>query len=1038
MKFSLHTKPADLNLKGFLKRKRNRALKRNALKAKFEKEITKIIPLFFQSTANQNLTISQSQTEALLNWIDDYSNGLDQKKYLNNYLSNMLDFNRQSKNWECPRVARIFNLPRERNLFNPMSFGKVNATREELKILESSITAPLELGNTATNILRLYKWGQVLASAVFYGGVLDKNALISVLVNPRPKLLKSLVQLTLFDDDNPRWLLAAGLKRTWFVDPVTLQLLKDLPVKELPPIIHETLNENITWAIKALNYFFKLTAEACGIEHKKITSLSSWLEAHQTRLALNLPPYLLHFAAGKHKTTSLSEHTYLRLTENKYLGIAQSRNNDEFDNWTTTFNQLRFKKTTETGARVAEKALRESLYVSHGAPKPSPHATIAKLNLAILQHQETAPEIVIALAEWISRKLDVNDEQSSNKGITPSTAYEYFTSLSGGLIEHLGREPLSNYDIDHFIGSYEEILDSLNPSASTKLGIAQRLRQFHRHLVLNHNVRPIDFQILDDDCFITAADANLVTNIEYQKILTKLDRLCTSRTTNAVRSIFILSYRCGLRISEVQNIRFCDFQLDINSPVSKIINTPVSLLIRNTPFNNLKTTESRRILPLHMLIPKDELHIVLAYLLKEYSDTTAPSNRPIFTAKVEGSSPIDRLSIYTILNPLMREATKDGNVRFHHLRHSFANNLALGFLCSPERLGLLNGFDPFYLDLRKQLLSEHINQRSWLFQIATWMGHASPQTTIKSYIHVCDFLLADSLYPYTFSIKKRGLGAKSVFGKDLNPGLLLTHLLDLPQNALLIKSNKQKTVPQFIANRPTPLKDHAACLKAYLPIPEEWRIKESRLKSLKDMDICHWVSVFEFLKIGKTYTDIFEILEIEKPNEVNFDKLLYSLFCARANQRFKQSALIMRLESRKHSLQLSNKVIYLITPPRGSCGRYIANIVYQSLIESLKKRANDIREFFEIYIKHFNQDHREIRFQRGEELVYKKFICLVQSWLPKEMILKEDYELYKESARYWIAVKFKPTEVGTPEGEAAHSLHFAVLVAFIHSKISVG
>lgn len=1021
-------------LKGFQERKRKRALKRNALKRNFDLEINRVIPQFF-SDDNQGLKINQQEIKALLDWIDQHSNGLDQKKFLNNYLASTLESNQQKKLWQCPKVARIFNLPREKNLFNPISFGKVNTTRDEVKIFESSITNPITFGTVNTNIIRLYKWGQILASAVFLGGVLNKNALVSIIFTPLPKLFKSTVQLTLFEDGNPRWLLATGYKRTWFIDPVTLQLLKDALHTPLQPISHETLNENIDWVIKALNNFFRLTAKSNGFEFQKITSISTWLESHQTRLALILPPYLLHYASGRHKATSLSEHTYLRLTQNKYLGIMESTKQDEHDNWMSNFKKVKSKKLVESQARLAEKEMRESLYVPSNMPEPSPHEAIAKLNDAISKHVDTAPDILIALATWITRKLDVNDREASNNGVTPRTAYDYFTSISGGLIEHLGSDQLSNYEIDHYIGTYEEILDSLNPNTSTKLGIAQRLRQFHRHLVLNHNVSPIDFQILDDDCFITAADANLITNAEYQQILEKLKNSDKSRIAKAITCIFILGYRCGLRINEVQNIRFCDIQLDLRSSASKLIEAPISLLIRNTNYNNLKTTESRRVLPLHLLIPKEELHIVLDYLLNEYSATKPDRNRAIFTSNVATATPIDRPIIYATLNPLMRAATKDGNIRFHHLRHSFANNLALGFLCSKERLELLYQFDFFYCDLKERLFSEHINKRSLLFQIASWMGHASPQTTLKSYIHVCDFLLADALYNYSYSIKKRGLGNLAIFYEDLNPSVMLSLLTDLPPKALLTKSNKQTTLSQFIANRPSPLKDCAANLKAYLPIPHEWSLKEAKLKTVKDMDISSWISFLEFLKIGKSYQDTFELLEIEKPDEKVLEQLLYSLFKPRINQRFKQSALSVRLESRKHTLQLSNKVIYLMTPPRGDFGKYIANQTYNSLLYSFKKKPNDVREFFKLYFEHFNFDHREIRFKRGEKSACEKFKSLANLWLPKEMLLIENLDFYEDSARYWSSIKVKPVSSKQPSGESAHAIHFAVLTAFICTKL---
>lgn len=1031
MQFKSHLKISGQNIKGFQLRRRNRAQKRISLKNKFDLEIIRVIPDFFNTLTNHALIINPKDTEFILDWIDQNTNGLDQKKFLNNYFANTIENNRRVRNWDSPNIPYILNLPYEKNLFAPLNFGHINMARVEVQIFESAIIQPVNLNQSNENTRRLYRWGQIITSAVFCGGILNKNGLVSILFNPQPKLYKHLVQISLFDENAPRWLLALGQKRTWFIDPISLQLIKQINAEQIKPILYSSLNENISWLIKALNYFFRMTAKANGFSYSEITSLSNWLDHHQTRLALILPPYLHHFSCGRVKSTSLSDHSFLRLTNNKYPGLIHSINSNESDDYSVNALKIDNRHGTEQDALTAEKAFRQALYIRKEEINPSVHSVIAKLNLEIKMHEKNTPEILLALARWTCQKLEVNDRDQSNNGITPSTAYEYFTSLSGGLIEQLGTQPLSTYEIENFIVAYEEILDALNPITSTKLGIAQRLRQFHRYLVVNHNVCPVDFKVLDDDCFISSADANLITNTEYKLILNELDGLCSNRTTKALRAIFILGYRCGLRISEVLNIRFSDLQLDIKSPLARIISAPISLLIRNTRFNDLKTSESRRILPLNLLIPEEELERLLSYVQTEFQDIKINSDRPIFTSDINSSTTMGRPQVYAFLNPLMRQATKDGNIRFHHLRHSFANNLLLGFTCSEERLNLLCNFDWFYIKLKQRLTSENINRRSFLSQIAAWMGHASPDTTIRNYLHVLDFLLLDALYPYSYSIKKRGLGDKAVLFEDMSPAKLLSQLTGLDPDALLRKTNKQITTPQFIANRPIALKDHAACLKTYLPIPKEWTGKEMSIRSFKTIGIKDWISFFEFLIAEKSYKDIFEILEIEQPDITQLERLLLHILKSRKNNRFKQSMLVMRLESRKHILQNSKKEIFLLTAPRGVSAIEVANQAYQHLLKQYGISDILVRDFFRIYITHYNHNFRDIRFKRGEDADYEKFISYTKTLVPDIMKPKIDEERYAHSDRYWKSIKFSPYDNNAPNGESAHALHFAILVAYL-------
>lgn len=66
---------------------------------------------------------------------------------------------------------------------------------------------------------------------------------------------------------------------------------------------------------------------------------------------------------------------------------------------------------------------------------------------------------------------------------------------------------------------------------------------------------------------------------------------------------------------------------------------------------------------------------------------------------------------------------------------------------------------------------------------------------------------------------------------------------------------------------------------------------------------------------------------------------------------------------------------------------------------------------------------------------HPQFKSLANLWLPKEMKLIENLKFYIESARYWSSIKVKPVSSKQPSGESAHAIHFAVLTAFICTKL---
>ncbi|MGC9237473.1 MAG: tyrosine-type recombinase/integrase, partial [Thiomonas sp.] len=203
----------------------------------------------------------------------------------------------------------------------------------------------------------------------------------------------------------------------------------------------------------------------------------------------------------------------------------------------------------------------------------------------------------------------------------------------------------------------------------------------------------------------------------------------------------ILGYRCGLRRSEIRGLRWIDVQWQ-----------PQPLLfVRSHAGRALKRDSGRRVLVLTAFCPPDELaqlhraHGAIQKLIAaDVADRETVLLLPDHTAP---DQPLLESVVFDPVTAAMREVCAEDGLRFHHLRHSAANHLLLQ-LMHDQLDGAAHLLDPqgalgagFIAARRRALLGEGPAQRPLLWAVAAFMGHATPQTTLGSYIHLLDALL---------------------------------------------------------------------------------------------------------------------------------------------------------------------------------------------------------------------------------------------------------------------------------------------------------
>lgn len=244
-------------------------------------------------------------------------------------------------------------------------------------------------------------------------------------------------------------------------------------------------------------------------------------------------------------------------------------------------------------------------------------------------------------------------------------------------------------------------------------------------------------------------EPNLITVDEYKTALAWFDGIHADHQqvfeNDVCRVALILGYRCGLRISEVAFLRVCDFDtLLTNEPLEQ---ANIHLYVRAWLLRKLKTSNARRDLPLSVLMPLDELKIVMNFVA---AARRAGDSAPIFHQK---RNALKVMRFDRVIELLKTAFHGDGRVpmvpdfHYHMLRHSAANIWLLKLSDSlqpvarhilrrhPRTLEWISDGQSFRVGL---LGSDEIGGLD-LMIISALLGHGSVAVSLRHYLHILDW-----------------------------------------------------------------------------------------------------------------------------------------------------------------------------------------------------------------------------------------------------------------------------------------------------------
>ena len=352
------------------------------------------------------------------------------------------------------------------------------------------------------------------------------------------------------------------------------------------------------------------------------------------------------------------------------------------------------------------------------------------------------------LANWVIWLMSVENRGAA---IQPSSAKRYLGSIARHLIDVAETENPLDMDPEDLESLYELAAGRIR-SSQEKGVFWGRVRSFHDFLFLS-GVPDIDLSELDGYKGPGGihVSANLISETEFAVFKSAFSG-DKSKYSHRIWPLIagVLGYRCGLRRREIQTLWLEDIHLG-NDPC---------LVIRSSKLARLKSASSSRRIPLAGLMPADEIALLTDYVEKRRA-MMGDARALLLTYDHSPWIPLPSAVLFDPVTAAFQLITASSGIafRFHHLRHSFANWLLLALLAS-DQPDLL---DPTFPLLSSPLLSperlrslkeaffprlpgtpQTITRRN-LYLVSALLGHLSPQTTLKHYLHLLDWISAQEI-----------------------------------------------------------------------------------------------------------------------------------------------------------------------------------------------------------------------------------------------------------------------------------------------------
>lgn len=803
--------------------------------------------------------------------------------------------------WKCHLPGVSTNKTREKNKYKLDHISNIKAYRYWKSVLSQSLKHTDKMSEEE-------KIGQILFSSILNGAILDIQTLHSFY-----KSIKDIYHIEhhLFIEIRPKWQGSIDTElRRYFLDIITTNLL--LKSSEIEP------SKNITTR-KLFSYISQfLVGEGYRYIRDRPRSLSEILDFSKAYY-VDLSGNTVDYAARKFLSHSLNETALKRviLKDNRF--IETKLDLDEEGIWKKSDSKNKIDFTPDD--RVNDKELYDypwlgkiiKIFENKDGNNKLKEELEKEIKFKLQNYERNNPTLEHAIYQW-SYTLFKNSKRK--KYIHRKTVKRYVSLISYGLIELFGSTPLGQISAEAFEHAYSEILDYTLTNGQRRK-TAHALNKFHKFLVEHFEIPIISYKdILSEAYSPIFVDANIISEDIFQSCLSALDYsgidIKHPDLLTCFKIIFILGYRCGLRRNEALKLRM----VDISG------RSEIHLHIVDHEFRALKTKNSERKIILNWFLSDNEMSLIRNWLHKKDSENYSDF---LFSIPDLQYTSLHEDVVFHNLHKIMRSVSGDPNMRFHHLRHSFATMTLLKlettnypaikefFKNSPRTYDWLSDGS----NLHNKIFNCRQTTRKYIFLICDIMGHSSPKITEEHYIHCLDILLTVYRDEYnTISIN------------DMVSSSPLPQSTSYRLGNNSIEDYKKSLIREY----------------RYYLVDKVSKVKSSITKVTSNR------LIFDSINLRYRSKDIYKLLISHLKHEIPIVQLSrkYSYSLPEINQWIKNTNSIFNVNSNNHrsskirGLIVNNKELYINRLPKKNSEKELAYIYCDKILNSSENQCIEL------------------------------------------------------------------------------------------------
>lgn len=482
------------------------------------------------------------------------------------------------------------------------------------------------------------------------------------------------------------------------------------------------------------------------VDLEQLPRLGSLIQLARQGHATRMPASLMAYASTPAMARSLPEDAWIRI---RHQLIVPTAPRDEDIEPTPSTHPPPRSRSAYSDQEVKMRAVRRTL---DGLKKPRKAGQVhARDQLESLKNSGDLCPILYCLACWC--EYLAAPRTTGGRDLRATSIQTYFSRIGPRLVSHGVDFNLETADEEDFLDLYDAVLEDAERT-HTYLQIAKRLADFHRYLVSHFKVPTVS--IYQGGHTMASVNACYITEREYLDAINALrTRVGTPPEIAQMQVILLmLGYRLGMRRGEAKYLRLRDvhiLQTVSSNDEPGVLSAEV--VLRSHAKRKLKSDNARRRLPAHVLMPPDEFDELVRFTVARQKQLGLNKDQLLVGKLRQPDEPLDENDGFVPVTAALRAATADPSMRFHALRHSFANRNLLMLWDEGASVILTSKWQPLVDHQRSSLRVRSRLRRccfafgfsgpssKGLYALSTLVGHADPAVTLSSYVHVMDLIL---------------------------------------------------------------------------------------------------------------------------------------------------------------------------------------------------------------------------------------------------------------------------------------------------------